>query len=116
VLATAVIGGESILAELDGRDPDSLSLQSRQVLEQVPDAAVWARSFTRSSHISARTFRAQTAPCVLSVAVEGIALACAPDAEQRLVGLLAASIADCQELIPVAGYASHDRIQSPASR
>ena len=116
MLAAAVIGGESILAELDGRDPDSLSLQSRQVLEQVPDAAVWARSFTRSSHIPARTFRAQTAPCVLSVAVGGIALACAPDAEQRLVDLLAASIADCQELIPVAGYASYDRIQSPASR
>jgi hypothetical protein len=116
VLATAVIGCERILAELDGRDPDSLSLQSRQVLEQVPDAAAWARSFTRGSHVSARTFRAQTAPHILSVAVEGIASACAPDAEQRLVDLLAASIADCQELIPVARYASHDRIQSPVSR
>src|SRR5665647_2727308 len=52
VLATAVIGCERILAELDGRDPDSLSLQSRQVLEQVPDAAAWARSFTRGSHVS----------------------------------------------------------------
>ena len=116
MLATAVIGGESILAELDGRDPDYLSLQSRQVLEQVPDAAVLARSLTRSSHVSAWTFRAQTAPYVLSVAAECIALACAPDAEQRLVDLIAASIGNCQELIPVAGYASHDRIQSPASR
>ena len=36
VLATAVIGCERVLAELDGRDRDFLSPLSRQVLDQVP--------------------------------------------------------------------------------
>lgn len=99
VLATAVIGCERVLAELDGRDRDSLSPQSRQVLEEVPEAAAWARSFSIGLGVSQRTFCAETAPHILNVAVEGIALACASDVEQRLVDLLAATIADCQKLI-----------------
>ena len=99
VLATAVLGCERILAELDGRDLDSLSPQSSQALDQVPEAAVWARSFSGRIRGSCRTFRAQTAPHILNLAVEGIALACVPDVEQRLVDLLAAAIADCQALI-----------------
>jgi hypothetical protein len=99
VLATAVIACERVLAELDGRDRDSLSPQSRQVLDQVPEAAAWARSFSSGLRVSRRTFRAQSAPHILNIAVEGIALACAPDVEQRLVDLLAAAIADCQALI-----------------
>lgn len=112
VLATAVIGCELILAELDGRDRDSMSTQSRQVLEQVPEAAAWARSFSRRSRVPLRIFRAQTAPRIVGIAVEGIASACAPDVEQRLVDLLAASIADCQMLIPGDWSARHDRIQA----
>jgi hypothetical protein len=99
VLATAVLGCERILAELDGRDLDSLSPQSSHALGQVPEAASWARSFSGRIRGSHRTFRAQTAPHILNLAVEGIALACAPDVEQRLVDLLAAAIADCQALI-----------------
>ena len=99
VLATAVLGCERVLAELDGRDKDYLSPQSRQVLDQVPEAAAWARSFSSGLRVSRRTFRAQTAPHVLTIAVQSIALACAPDVEQRLVDLLAATIADCQALI-----------------
>ena len=99
VLATAVIGCERILAELDGRERGSLSPQSRRVLDQVPQAAAWARSFSGGLRISRKTFRAQTAPHILNIAVEGIALACAPDVEQQLVDLLAATIADCRALI-----------------
>jgi hypothetical protein len=99
VLATAVLGCERILAELDGRDLDSLSPQSSQALDQVPEAAAWARSFSGRIRGSHRTFRAQTAPHILNLAVEGIALACVPEVEQRLVDLLAAAIADCQALI-----------------
>ena len=99
VLATAVLRCERVLAELDGRDRDSLSPQSRKVLERVPLAAAWARSFSSGSRVSLRTFRAQTAPHILNIAVEGIAQACAPDVEQRLVDLLTATIADCQALI-----------------
>jgi hypothetical protein len=99
VLATAVLACERVLAELDGRDRGSLSPQSRRVLDEVPEAAAWARSFSGGVPVSRRTFRAQTAPHILNLAVEGIALACAPDVEQRLVDLLAATIADCEALI-----------------
>ena len=99
VLATAVVACERVLAELDGRDRDSLSAQSRQALAQVPEAEAWARCFSGGLRLSPRTFRAQTAPHILNIAVEGIALACAPDVEQRLVDLLAAAIAECQAMI-----------------
>jgi hypothetical protein len=99
VLATAVLGCERVLAGLDGRDLNSLSARSRQVLDQVPDAAAWARSFSSGLRASQKTFRSQTAPHIISVAVEGIALACAPEVEQRLVDLFADTIADCQALI-----------------
>jgi hypothetical protein len=94
-----VLGCERVLAELDGRDRDYLSPHSRHVLDQVPEAAAWARSFSSGLRVSRRTFRAQTAPHVLTIAVQSMALACAPDVEQRLVDLLAATIADCQALI-----------------
>lgn len=99
VLATAVIGCERLVAELDGRDRDSLSPQSRKILDQVPEAAAWARSFSGGFLSKHKTFRARTAPGILDVAVEGIALACAPGVEQRLVDLFAATIADCQLLV-----------------
>jgi hypothetical protein len=93
------MGCERFLAELDGRDRDYLSPQSRQVLEEVPAAAAWAQSFSSGPLVSQQSFRAQTAPRILTIAVEGIALACVSDAEQRLVDLLADTIADCQGLI-----------------
>ncbi len=96
VLATAVVACERVLAELDGRDRDSLSPQSRQVMDGVPDAEAWARCFSGGLRVSPRTFRAQTAPHILNIAVDGIALACVPNVEQRLVDLLAATIAECQ--------------------
>jgi len=99
VLATAVIACECVLAELDGRDPDSLSPQSREVLAQVPEAESWARSFSGGSRLSQRTFRSRTAPHIIGLAVEAIAQACAPDVEQQLVDLLAASIAECRAMI-----------------
>jgi hypothetical protein len=107
VLATAVIACERVLAALDGRDRDSLSPQSRRVLDEVPDAAAWARSFSGGMRASRRTFTSQTAPHIVSIAVEGIALACAPDVEQRLVDLLAATIADCQAFTLTEAASNH---------
>jgi hypothetical protein len=98
VLATAVLACERVLAELDGRERDSLSLESRQVLDQVPEAEAWARCFSGGLRVSPKTFRAETAPHILNIAVEGMALACAPDVEQRLVDLLAATVAECQAM------------------
>ena len=99
VLATAVLTCERVLAGLDGRDPDSLSLRSREALSQAPEAETWARSFSSGRTPSQGAFRAQTAPHILNIAVESIALACAPNVEQRLIDLLAATIAQCGALI-----------------
>ncbi|HEY8821578.1 MAG TPA: hypothetical protein VIM49_06480 [Dermatophilaceae bacterium] len=111
VLATAVVACERVVAELDGRDRDSLSPQSRDALDQVRDAASWARSFSGGLPVSPKTFRVRTAPHILNVAVEGIALACAPDVEQRLVDLLAATIAECQAMIATDADPKHSRMQ-----
>jgi hypothetical protein len=102
VLATAVLRCERVLAEIDGREPNSMSSQSRQALDEVPEAEAWARSFSSESRLSPRYFRAKTAPHILNVAVESIAQACAPDVEQRLIDLLGATIADCQALVNTA--------------
>jgi hypothetical protein len=107
VLATAVLVCERVLAGLDGRDPDSLSLPSRQALNQVPEAETWARSFSSGRPVSRGSFRAQTAPHILSIAVESIALACAPDVEQRLIDLLAATIADCGAFVTTGAVSKH---------
>jgi len=111
VLATAVVACERVVAELDGRERDSLSPQSRDALDQVPDAASWVRSFSGGLPVSPKTFRVRTAPHILNVAVEGIALACAPDVEQRLVDLLAATIAECQAMIATDADPKHSRMQ-----
>jgi hypothetical protein len=107
VLATAVLVCERVLAGLDGRNPDSLSLPSRQALNQVPEAETWARSFSSGRPMSQGTFRAQTAPHILNIAVESIALACAPDVEQRLIDLLAATIADCEAFVTTGAVSKH---------
>lgn len=98
VLATAVLACERVLADLDGRARDSLSPQSRLALAEVPEAEAWARCFSGGLRVSPRTFRAQTAPHILNIAVQGIAMACAPDTERRLVDLLATTIAQCQAM------------------
>jgi hypothetical protein len=115
VLATAILRCERVLAGLDGRDPDSLSLQSRQVLDQVPDAKAWARSFSSRQRVSLRTFRKQVVPHIVNIAVEGIALACAPDVEQRLIELLASTIADCEALISTPAVSKHQTAAELAS-
>jgi len=99
VLATGVLVCERVLAELDGRDSFSLSPTSREALDEVPEAAAWARSFSAARGGSHRVFREQTAPHIVSLAVEGIALACHPDVEQHLVDLLASAIAECQAFV-----------------
>jgi hypothetical protein len=113
VLATAVLTCERVLAELDGRDRSSMDPRSRKVLDQVPEATAWARSLSGGSRVSRRTFRTQTAPHIVNIAVEAIALACAPDVEQRLVDLLATTIGECQSLI--AGSAA-PKVRVPAAR
>jgi len=88
-----------------------VSTRSRVVLDEVPDAASWARSFSGGIPVSPRTFRTRTAPHIVNVAIEGISLACAPDVEHRLVDLLADTIAECQAMIATDADPKHSRMQ-----
>jgi hypothetical protein len=99
VMAVSVLTAERVLANLDGRPADSLTEQSRRVLEDVPDAAQWAGRFTRRMGISPKGFRRHAGPVTVHYAVEGIAAACVPDPDAVLRDLLANAIDDCSALI-----------------
>ncbi len=92
VLAVGALSAERVLADLEGRDPDDVTAETAAALATVPDAERWARKFGRQSRIPDRLFVRRTAPHLVGYAVEGIAVACVPDAQDRLVNLLASAI------------------------
>jgi hypothetical protein len=94
VMAVSVLACERVLAGLDGRPAGGLEEQSRAVLAQVPDAARWARGFTRGIAISPKAFRRHSAPATVH-AVKGIALACVPQPDTMLYDLLTGAIGEC---------------------
>src|SRR5437773_5241550 len=94
-MAVAVLASERVLAGLGGRPAGWLEEQSRQALAQAPDAARWARSFTRDLPISPRAFRRQAAPTTVRAAMQGIALACVPQPDAMLHALLIEVIDAC---------------------
>jgi hypothetical protein len=95
VMAVSVLACERMLAGLDGRPAGWLQEQSRAVLAQVPDAAQWARGFTRGIAISPKAFRRRSAPATVHGAVKGIALACVPQPDTMLYDLLTGAIGEC---------------------
>jgi hypothetical protein len=94
-IAVSVLACERVLAGLDGRPAGWLEHQSRQALAQAPDAAQWARRFTRDIAISAKAFRRDAAPATAHAAVQGIALACVPQPDEMLYTLLIDAIDAC---------------------
>lgn len=98
VMAVAVLSAERTLAKLEGRPLDSLSPASATVLDDVPLAANWARSFSGRVDVSVDEFRRFGAPNTVRVAVPGIAEAVICDADERLYQLLVAVIEDCAEV------------------
>jgi hypothetical protein len=95
VMAVSVRACERMLADLDGLPPETLSESSREALEYVPQAARWAKEFTRPVHTSTRAFRRYAAPSTVGYAVSGIARACIPDPDTMLYDLLLGVISDC---------------------
>jgi hypothetical protein len=100
IMAVSVLACERVLADLDGRPADWLEERSRAVLEQVPQAAQWARSFTArlfagDSPISREDLQQRSAPFTVHAAVEGIALAYIPRPDQMLRDLLVGAISEC---------------------
>ncbi|AYY14109.1 hypothetical protein EF847_16785 [Actinobacteria bacterium YIM 96077] len=99
VLAVAILGSERILDDLDGRPAGTLSAHSIGALDQVPDAARWARSFTAGMPSTHAGFRRHAGPTAIRTAVTGIAEACVRDTDRRLHDLLAAAVDECRAWI-----------------
>ena len=91
----SVLACERVLAHMDGRPTGWLDEPSRAVLAQVPHAARWARSFSRSIVVSPKAFRRHSAPATAHAAVAGIAQACVAEPDQMLHDLLASAIDEC---------------------
>ena len=102
VLAVGLLLCDQQLASL-GVPP---SPESRQALDAVPSARDWAIRFVDEGQ-SGRHFHDRGAPAIVHKAVSGIADACVPDTEARLVDLLETTIRSCEvwlghEVQPVA--------------
>jgi hypothetical protein len=95
VLAVSVLVCERVLAQLDGRQADSLSPESVSALSTVPEAAEWAVRFTSSVRLPLVAFRRQAAPEGVHCAVESVAHALIPDPDVILRRMLVESIEVC---------------------
>lgn len=109
VMAVAVLTCGRVLAALDGRPVDTLDEHSRQALDDVPEAARWARQFMSDIAPSLKAFRRQSAPCIVRSAVDGIAQACIPEPDDVLRDLLAETIRECAAWVRPHQAAGFDR-------
>jgi hypothetical protein len=105
VLAVSVLTCEKVLANLDQQAAQAWAAPARQALDRSPDATAWAGNFTQRVRTSVRGFRRQAAPGTVRYAVDALARASLPDADDVLHDLLVATIAEC---------ARHVRAQTPA--
>jgi hypothetical protein len=100
VLAVGVLTSERVLAALDGRPDGDMGDASRRALASVPHATQWAKSFSKLAGPSKpRDFRRFAAPCIVSSAAQGVAVACVSDPEARLRALLSDAIDECRALV-----------------
>ena len=98
MMAMAILAGERLLADLNGRPGAPLSRESSDALDLVPRAAAWARHVTSNLSISRRAFRRNAAPTIVRYGVQGVAHACVPDPDRLLRDMLVGAIADCRML------------------
>lgn len=97
VAAVGLLRCEWYLAQLDGRQSYDLTPQTQTALDHAPQARDWARRFAILGAGSIDRFQRRSAPVIVHSAVAAIATACVPDAERRLVDLLATTIERCRE-------------------
>lgn len=95
-MAVAILTCARLAADLDGRPGAPLSPEAGDALALAPEAAVWARHYTRNLSISHTAFRRRMAPAIVRYAVQGIARACVPNPDERLHDLLVGAIEDCR--------------------
>jgi hypothetical protein len=91
-LAVAVLTCNRVLASLDGLPDGTLDARSQEVLAKVPQAASWARKFSRGIVPTARVFRRHAAPSTVRLSVKGIAAAVIPEPDRVLCDLLEEAI------------------------
>ncbi len=101
VMALAVLTTERTLATIEGRPLNHLSRESREALSSVPASEQWARRFIRGSGVKPGPIKASAATTVTSLAISGIAHACVPDTDARLVDLLRSAIDEARALMPI---------------
>ncbi len=109
VLAVGVLTSERVLAELDGRPDGDMEDATTRALRSVPHAAQWAKSFSKLAGASRpRDFRRFAAPCIVTSAAQGLAVACVNDREERLHAMLSDAIDECLSLVrPVVPEPAH---------
>jgi hypothetical protein len=99
-LAAGLIVTNRLLGELNTESSERMEVtdlraHAQTALEMAPQAARWAANFTEGARLEPRTLQRQSAPCIVRVAVVGIAEACIPDPDKRLHQLLENVIHDC---------------------
>jgi len=85
---------------LENEEPSSIEVtdlldQADTALSMAPRAARWAEEFTTGTHLTERALQKRSAPCIVRVAVVGIADACIPDPDSLLRDLLTTVVDDC---------------------
>jgi hypothetical protein len=95
-MAVAILTCERLTAELDGRPGAPLSPEATEALALAPEAAKWARHYTRNLSISQKAFRRRMAPAIVRYAVQGIGRACVSNPDTLLRDLLFGAIEDCR--------------------
>jgi hypothetical protein len=113
-LAVGLINCERHFSEIESTIPADLAAEIRLAFDRAPGTENWARSFIASvGPWSRRSFTDRTAIAVTRVAVQGIADACTPDADDRLHDLLAGAIRDCAAMLAPAAGSSPEQESSP---
>ena len=102
VMAVGLLTCQRALAGL-GAGHEELHGLCRAAFDAAPDAHAWALRYARDARTSERTFRRQTAPHVVSYAVEGIAASTVDQPSTRLVKLLEECIDDTARRVDRAG-------------
>lgn len=111
-LAVGILTSERHLAGA-GHDPIDTKKLIRSAFNDAPDTERWAREFIGSvGPASGRKFTPRTADSILRVAVEGIAEACVPDADERLYRLLSSAIDGCTAVLGTTVESRQPRVLS----
>lgn len=109
----------AVLATLDalesrGWGAPELGAEARRALSEVPDAAGWAAGRLALWGVDASELVRRGCDAIIRASIVGIAQACIPDAEARLVDLLRDAIADVEALVGADASSSRGASPEPA--